>query len=97
MLSQNCLGLGATASLSENTMRLLETGARVYVTFRKSRVLGLGATASLSERLLYSVGEKSVRPLSRVWSHDRQSEGFQSLIENSKEVLRMVLRKLLNS
>ena len=35
--------------------------------------LGLGATASLSERLLYSIGEKSVRPLSRVWSHDRQS------------------------
>ena len=38
MQSQICLGLGATASLSENTMRLLETGERVYVTFRKSRV-----------------------------------------------------------
>ena len=46
--------------------------------------LGLGATASLSERLLYSIGEKSVRPLSRIWSHDRQPEGFQSLIENLK-------------
>ena len=46
--------------------------------------LGLGATASLSERLLYSIGEKSSWSLSRIWSHDRQSEGFQSLIENLK-------------
>ena len=52
MLSQNCLGLGATASLSENTMRLLETGERVYVTFRKSRVPNVRTTVSLSERLL---------------------------------------------
>ncbi len=67
-------------------MRLLET-----------ECLGLRATVSLSERLLYSIGEKSSWPLSRIWSHDRQSEGFQSLIENLKEVLRMVLRKLRNS
>ena len=71
MQSQNCLGLGATASLSENTMRLLETGERVYVTFRKSRVPNVRTTVSLSERLLYSIGEKSIWPLSRIWSHDR--------------------------